>query len=77
MRQSLTFPRPCVDLSRNAGPQDLVFFLQEFDIPGELAVYRGGDEGQQWMENLHRGGIVETGIVERPSTFVVHRLDRP
>ena len=42
-------------------PQDHVLFLQEFDIPGQLAVDGRGDQGEERMENLHGGGMFVNG----------------
>ena len=56
--QALALAGLCMDLTGDTGPQDLVLFLQELDIPGELAIGGGRDQGQERMEDLDRGGMV-------------------
>ena len=62
-----------MDLAGDACPQDLVFFLQIFNVFGEFIVGCGGNQGEQWVENLGHRGIVEIVIVGGTYTFLVPR----
>ena len=57
-------PRPLmrlrVDLTGDSRPQNLVLFLQEFDILREFVVVRRGDQRQQWVEDFGGRAIVGT-----------------
>lgn len=62
-----------VNLAGDACPQDLVLFLQILDVFGEFIVGCGGNQGEQWVENLGHRGIVGIVIVGRTYTFLVPR----
>ena len=62
-----------VNLTGEACPQNLVFFLQVFDVFGEFIVGCGGNQGEQWVENLGHRGIVGIVIVGGTYTFLVPR----
>jgi len=73
LEQPLAFLRLRVDLARNPSPQCLVLLFEIFDIFCQLIVGRGGNQGQQGMENLTHGCIVVSCNLKGNYTFVVQR----
>jgi hypothetical protein len=59
-----------VNLTRDACPQNLVLFLEIFDLFGEFIVGCGGYQGEQWVENLGHCHIVQIVILEWTYTFL-------
>ena len=53
--QFLPLVRPGMNLPLDPRPEDLVFRLQEFDVPSQFPIRGRGNQGQQGVENpLHR-----------------------
>ncbi|WP_145029490.1 hypothetical protein [Caulifigura coniformis] len=75
LKQTTALIGLCVDLTLDPRAENLVLLLQEFDVPSQLAVGHGGDQGQQWVVNRRHPGIVAVCTVEWDYTFLVQRFD--
>ena len=73
--QPLPLFRAGVDHPRKAGAEDLVLFLEELDVLGQLAIGGRSDQGQQGVKKEAHLGIVGKCNMETDFTFLVPRLD--